>query len=47
MAPMASGIIDRYAAYLPITEQMCAIMSGRSPREALEALMARELKSEV
>jgi glycerol-3-phosphate dehydrogenase (NAD(P)+) len=32
---------------LPITEQMCAIFDGRSPREALEALMTRELKSEV
>jgi glycerol-3-phosphate dehydrogenase (NAD(P)+) len=32
---------------LPITEQVCAILvEGRSPREALEALMSRDLKSE-
>ena len=33
---------------LPITEQVCALMfDGRSPREALHALMTRDLKSEV
>jgi glycerol-3-phosphate dehydrogenase (NAD(P)+) len=33
---------------LPITEQVCALMfEGRSPREALHALMTRDLKSEV
>ena len=32
---------------LPITEQVCAILlEGRDPREALEALMSRDLKSE-
>jgi glycerol-3-phosphate dehydrogenase (NAD(P)+) len=33
---------------LPITEQVCALLfEGRSPREALHALMTRDLKSEV
>jgi glycerol-3-phosphate dehydrogenase (NAD(P)+) len=33
---------------LPITEQVCALLfDGRSPREALHALMTRDLKSEV
>ena len=33
---------------LPITEQVCALLfEGRSPREALQALMTRDLKSEV
>jgi glycerol-3-phosphate dehydrogenase (NAD(P)+) len=33
---------------LPITEQVCALMfEGRSPREALHALMTRDLKSEI
>jgi glycerol-3-phosphate dehydrogenase (NAD(P)+) len=33
---------------LPITEQVCALMfEGRSPREALQALMTRDLKSEA
>jgi glycerol-3-phosphate dehydrogenase (NAD(P)+) len=32
---------------LPITEQVCALMfEGRGPREALQALMTRDLKSE-
>jgi len=32
---------------LPITDQVCALLlEGRSPREALEALMSRDLKSE-
>ncbi len=32
---------------MPITEQVCAIaLEGRSPREALQALMTRDLKSE-
>ncbi len=32
---------------LPITEQVCAMLfEGRSPREALQALMTRDLKSE-
>jgi glycerol-3-phosphate dehydrogenase (NAD(P)+) len=37
----------RLGVDLPITEQMCAILyEGRDPRQALEALMTRELKSE-
>jgi len=37
----------RLGVELPITEQMCAILyEGRDPRQALEALMTRELKSE-
>jgi glycerol-3-phosphate dehydrogenase (NAD(P)+) len=37
----------RLGVELPITEQVCAILyEGRSPRQALEALMTRELKSE-
>jgi glycerol-3-phosphate dehydrogenase (NAD(P)+) len=32
---------------LPITDQVCALLlEGRSPREALEALMSRDLRSE-
>ena len=32
---------------LPITEQVCSILfEGRSPREALQALMTRDLRSE-
>ena len=33
---------------LPITDQICALLfEGRSPREALQALMTRDLKSEI
>jgi glycerol-3-phosphate dehydrogenase (NAD(P)+) len=33
---------------LPITEQVCALLEeGRDPREALQALMSRDLKSET
>ena len=33
---------------LPITEQVCAMLfEGRSPREALQSLMTRDLKSEL
>jgi glycerol-3-phosphate dehydrogenase (NAD(P)+) len=33
---------------LPITEQVCELMfEGRSPRDAMHALMTRDLKSEV
>jgi glycerol-3-phosphate dehydrogenase (NAD(P)+) len=33
---------------LPITEQVCALLfEGRSPRDAMRALMARDLKSET
>ena len=46
-ARAALGLARRHQVDLPITEQMCAIFDGRSPREALDALMTRELKSEV
>ena len=46
-ARAALGLARRHRVDLPITEQMCAIFDGRSPREALDALMTRELKSEV
>ncbi len=37
----------RHGVDLPITEQVCAILiEGKSPRQALESLMTRELKSE-
>ncbi|HET9327666.1 MAG TPA: NAD(P)H-dependent glycerol-3-phosphate dehydrogenase [Candidatus Eisenbacteria bacterium] len=37
----------RHGVDLPITEQVCAILvDGKSPRQALETLMSRELKSE-
>jgi glycerol-3-phosphate dehydrogenase (NAD(P)+) len=37
----------RQGVELPITDQVCALLlEGRSPREALEALMSRDLKSE-
>jgi glycerol-3-phosphate dehydrogenase (NAD(P)+) len=36
-----------HGAELPITEQVCALMfEGRGPREAMQALMTRDLKSE-
>jgi glycerol-3-phosphate dehydrogenase (NAD(P)+) len=46
-ARAALGLARRHQVDLPITEQMCEIFDGRSPREALDALMTRELKSEV
>ena len=46
-ARAALGLARRHQVDLPITEQMCAIFDGRSPREALDQLMTRELKSEV
>lgn len=46
-ARAALGLARRHQVELPITEQMCAIFDGRSPREALDQLMTRELKSEV
>ncbi len=37
----------RHGVELPITEQVCAILfEGRSPQQALEGLMSRDLKSE-
>ena len=36
-----------HAVELPITEQVCSILfEGKSPREALQALMTRDLRSE-
>jgi glycerol-3-phosphate dehydrogenase (NAD(P)+) len=46
-ARAALDLAGRHQVDLPITEQMCAIFDGRSPREALDQLMTRELKSEV
>jgi glycerol-3-phosphate dehydrogenase (NAD(P)+) len=46
-ARAALSLARRENVDLPITEQMCAMFDGRSPREALDALMTRELKSEV
>src|SRR5262249_55232766 len=40
-ARAALDLAQRRQVDLPITEQMCAIFDGRSPREALEALMTR------
>ncbi len=40
------GLARRHGVDLPIAEQVCAIIEGRSPRAALDALMTRELKSE-
>lgn len=45
-ARAAFDLARRHAVDMPIGEQMCAIFDGRSPREALDALMTRELKSE-
>jgi glycerol-3-phosphate dehydrogenase (NAD(P)+) len=43
-----SRLAERKGVEMPITEQMMAVIyQGRSPREALEELMARELKSET
>ncbi len=37
-----------HAVELPITEQVCAMLfDGRSPREAMQVLMTRDLKSEA
>jgi glycerol-3-phosphate dehydrogenase (NAD(P)+) len=37
----------RHDVELPITEQVCALLfEGRSPREAMQALMTRDLKRE-
>jgi glycerol-3-phosphate dehydrogenase (NAD(P)+) len=38
----------QHGVELPITEQVCALLfEGRSPREALQALMTRDLRSEA
>jgi glycerol-3-phosphate dehydrogenase (NAD(P)+) len=44
----ASALGRANGVELPITDQVCALMfDGRSPREALDALMSRDLRSEV
>jgi glycerol-3-phosphate dehydrogenase (NAD(P)+) len=45
-ARAAIEIARRHGVDLPISEQVCAILEGRSPRQALDTLMTRELKSE-
>jgi len=38
----------RHGVEMPITEQVCALLfEGREPREALQALMTRDLRSET
>src|SRR5215510_6284318 len=45
-AKAALALARRHQVEMPITAQVCAIMEGLGPREALDALMTRELKSE-
>ena len=45
-ARAAIEVARRHGVDLPISEQVCAILEGRSPRQALDTLMTRELKSE-
>ncbi len=46
-ARAARDLGRRHAVELPITEQVCAILfDGITPRQALDALMTRDLKSE-
>src|SRR5207244_2786120 len=38
----------RHGVEMPITQQVCALLfEGREPREALQALMTRDLRSET
>jgi glycerol-3-phosphate dehydrogenase (NAD(P)+) len=47
-ASAARELGRRHGVELPITEQVCALLfDGRSPREALQALMTRDLRSEA
>ena len=47
-AQAARDLGRRHQVELPLTEQVCEILSGRtSPRQALERLMTRDLKSET
>jgi glycerol-3-phosphate dehydrogenase (NAD(P)+) len=47
-ARAARDLGRRHGVELPITEQVCALLfEGRSPLEALQALMARDLRSET
>jgi glycerol-3-phosphate dehydrogenase (NAD(P)+) len=45
-AKASLDLAARHGVDLPIAAQVCAMFDGRSPREALDALMTRELKSE-
>jgi glycerol-3-phosphate dehydrogenase (NAD(P)+) len=46
-AQAARELGRRHGVELPLTDEVCAILlGGRDPREALDALMTRELKSE-
>lgn len=47
-ARAASELGIQHGVDLPITQQVCALLfDGRSPREALQALMTRDLRSEA
>jgi glycerol-3-phosphate dehydrogenase (NAD(P)+) len=47
-ARAARDLGHAHGVELPITEQVCALLEeGRDPREALQALMSRDLKSEA
>ena len=46
-ARAARDLGARQGVELPITAQVCAILEGRAPQEALMALMTRDLKREV
>ena len=46
-ARAARDLGAKHGVELPLTEQMCAILlEGRDPRQAMQALMTRDLKSE-
>jgi len=46
-ARAARDLGRRHEVEMPITEQVCAmLLEGRTPRQALDALMTRDLKSE-
>jgi glycerol-3-phosphate dehydrogenase (NAD(P)+) len=47
-AKAARALGEAHGVELPITEQVCALLfDGRSPRDAMRALMGRDLKREV
>jgi glycerol-3-phosphate dehydrogenase (NAD(P)+) len=47
-AKAARALGEQHGIELPITEQVCALLfEGRSPRDAMRALMARDLKREA
>jgi glycerol-3-phosphate dehydrogenase (NAD(P)+) len=44
---MVEMVAEKYDLELPLTDQVYAILyEGRDPREALQALMSRDLRSE-